>query len=696
MSAVTTDVRPHERITALDGLRAIALTRVVVWHVTGWAAATWFIAAVPAMFAVSGALLARSYTSRPVPEVLWSRAKRLFPALWCYSAVVLVVSRFADAETSTIWTFFVPLAQPTSTLGGEWFTSALWYLQSYLWVVLLSPILWWTSRRLGTAAVAIGAFFTTVASLTGFDSGTTSWQAGDVVLYSTCAVAGMVWLKDGIPSSSKLMRACVVSAFLVAAWLLVRPSSDLVVNNDHTLHLLVGAFWSATLLAAPQWLASCARTRWARLVNARSLTVYLWHSSIAWLAWQLTPAAFTGLIRTFVVLIATFAAIPVVTATVGLVEKRDSAWRTPLSLSTRAVVVISVVAGLVSPTVATRINLASPPGDQPLPPSAAPEIETIPVSGEVRRRSQPRDATGTDWLEREQAMYELLVDTDAEMKLGGTRALVVDPDGRTWFGRTDNARNWPEPSLVGSLTKTFTTSLVMRLVERGVLDLDAPVGDLSLSFRHREVTLRQLMSHTAGIPEMSRSKDLASDGITPAEIIQWLNERPLRFRPGSRIEYSTTGFAVVGVVIEQATGRQFEDMVESEFGQPLGYSLDYFRGRYKSIGYSTGGIIMNMADLADWIRRYAGERTVTSRPWPWNIKNTTGLGIHGYCPCEDGEFTALGHMGGRTFATVDADGYVVIIDTRGILVLDNYRRTQQFAQELRLLAGGGRTLKPGD
>lgn len=696
MSALTTDARPHERITALDGLRAIALTRVVIWHVTGWAAATWIVAAVPAMFAVSGALLARSYTSRPVPEVLWSRAKRLFPALWCYSAVVLVVSRFADAEMSTLWTFFVPLAPPTSTLGGEWFTSALWYLQSYLWVVLLSPVLWWASRRLGATAAAIGALVTTAASLTGFDSGSTTWQVGDVVLYATCAVAGMVWLKDGIPSTDRLARACAMSALLVVGWLLVRPSSDLVVNNDHTLHLLVGAFWSAALLAVPQWLASCARTRWARLVNGRSLTVYLWHSSIAWLVWQLTPSVFTGSTRTVLVVVATFAAIPIVTATVGLVEKRDSGWNSPRSVAARGATVIAIAAALVSPPVAARVDLSSPPGDQPLPPSAAPEIETIPVSNEVHRRSKPADPTGADWPEREQAMHDLLVRTDEDMRLGGTRALVVDPDGRTWFGRTDDARHWHEPSLVGSLTKTFTTSLVMRLVEQGRLDLDAPVGDLSLSFRHNMVTLRQLMSHTAGIPEMSRSKDLASDGITPAEIIQWLNERPLRFRPGSRVEYSTTGFAVVGVVIEQATGRQFEDLIESEFGQPLGYSLDYFRGRYKSIGYSTGGIIMNMVDLADWIRRYAGQRTVTSRPWPWNIKNTTGLGIHGYCPCEDGEFTALGHMGGRTFATVDADGYVVIIDTRGILVLDNYRRTQQFAQELRLLAGGGRTMKPSD
>lgn len=45
----------------------------------------------------------------------------------------------------------------------------------------------------------------------------------------------------------------------------------------------------------------------------------------------------------------------------------------------------------------------------------------------------------------------------------------------------------------------------------------------------------------------------------------------------------------------------------------------------------------------------------------------------------------------RTFASVDGDGVVVVIDSSGILVLDNYKNTQTFAQELRLVAGGGRT-----
>ena len=72
------------------------------------------------------------------------------------------------------------------------------------------------------------------------------------------------------------------------------------------------------------------------------------------------------------------------------------------------------------------------------------------------------------------------------------------------------------------------------------------------------------------------------------------------------------------------------------------------------------------------------------------MRETTGVGTHGYCPCRNASFMALGHSGGRTFASVDGDGTVVIIDTTGILVNENYRNTQTFAQELRLVAGGGK------
>jgi CubicO group peptidase (beta-lactamase class C family) len=175
------------------------------------------------------------------------------------------------------------------------------------------------------------------------------------------------------------------------------------------------------------------------------------------------------------------------------------------------------------------------------------------------------------------------------------------------------------------------------------------------------------------------------------DVVEYVSNQPLRFSPGSYVEYSTSGFSLLGLILEQRTGKTFEELLHSRITDSLGYQISTFRGDYGSIGFSTGGILMKMDDLADWSRRYFFNRTTTRDDWDWSIRETTGLGVHGYCPCKHGTFMALGHIGGRTFASVDGDGTVVVIDTTGILVLNNYIKTQTFAQELRLVAGGGKT-----
>jgi CubicO group peptidase (beta-lactamase class C family) len=174
------------------------------------------------------------------------------------------------------------------------------------------------------------------------------------------------------------------------------------------------------------------------------------------------------------------------------------------------------------------------------------------------------------------------------------------------------------------------------------------------------------------------------------DVLRYVSEQPLRNPPGSFVDYSTSGFSVLGLVLEQKTGKTFEELLRSRITDALGYDISTFRGDYGSIGFSTGGIIMTMDDLADWTRRYFFDRSTTKEKWDWSMRTTTGVGAHGYCPCRNKSFLALGHIGGRTFASVDGDGTVVIIDTTGILVLDNYKKTQTFAQELRLVAGGGK------
>jgi len=678
------------RDTALDGLRAIAIIRVITWHASGWQWTTWVVSSVPAMFIITGALLSRSFQKNSIADVLGHRFRRLLPPLWAYCLLVLVLSHHFGSRTNAWWTFLLPLNQPTSTIAGQWFTSALWYLRAYIWVLIFSPFLYLAVRKWSSWVPLGGIVSVVVLGLYNLDVFGVSWIIGDVVLYATCTAAGMAWLSASRPAPESLRIPALLLAVCVGAWLLIRTPLDGVVNNDHVLHLFLGGFWTTVLLQFPLLLETVARSRIAKFLNRFPLSVYLWHSLTAWFMWQLMPHSLPVNIRTVTIVMATFAALPLVIFVTGTIEHRDSPWLTWKYLTPRVLAAVLALVIVNTSPIEKRVNFIRVPLNQPLPPSAAPKIVKIEIDSEVRRYLDSDDFEDAGWQSRDREMQSILDRNNKDMKLVSTRAIVISPDGHTWRGISGGMKNFEQPSLIGSLTKTFTTTIVMRLAEQGKLDLDAPIGDLGLNFSHGQITIRQLLMHSSGLAQYKSKAGSVAEGTTPLDVLRYVSKRPLAYPPGSSIEYSTAGYAILGIILEQTTGRSYEDLVQEDITKKLGYDISLFRGKYGSIGFSTGGISMKMDDLADWSRRYFFDRSTSATPWKWSIKTTTGLGVHGYCPCNSRKFMALGHIGGRTFASVDGDGTVVIIDTDGILVNENYSATQTFAQELRLVAGGGK------
>ena len=679
------------RDIALDGLRALAIIRVITWHASGWAWTTWIISSVPAMFVVTGALLARSLQKSSAVHTLRKRFQRLLLPLWVYSLVVISLSAYHGSRTSAIWTFLLPLNQPTSFIASQWSTSALWYLRAYVWVLFLAPFLYAMTRRWKSLIPVLGMFAVVSLGIWNIDTDGFGWAVGDIVLYSTCTAAGMAWLASGRPSPHTL-RVATFSFFLAAgAWLVFRQPIDGVVNNDHVLHLLVGGFWTALLLQFPSALSSFSLTSVSRYLNRFPLSIYLWHSITAWFFWQLVPHRIPNNARILVIIGLTFTALPAVTYTIGLFELRDRDWLSLSKVFPRIVLILAILMASNFGPISRRIDFVRTPLNQPLPPSAAPKVIKIVIKDDVRDFLDSSAFKDDAWSARELEMQRILDTRTKEMGLQQARAIVVTRNGLVWHGISGGMKTFSEPSLIGSLTKTFTTSLTMQLVEEGVISLDDPVGDLGLGFKHDQITVRQLLTHTSGLSKFKNTNGsgYVAKGTTPTDVLQHISEMPLLFPPGSNIEYSTSGFAVLGLVLEQKTGKSFEELLRTRITEPLGYNVSTFRGDYGSIGFSTGGISMTMDDLADWSRRYFFDRNTSEKTWDWAIRETTGVGTHGYCPCRNASFMALGHIGGRTFASVDGNGTVVIIDTAGILVLDNYRNTQTFAQELRLVAGGG-------
>ena len=137
------------------------------------------------------------------------------------------------------------------------------------------------------------------------------------------------------------------------------------------------------------------------------------------------------------------------------------------------------------------------------------------------------------------------------------------------FGLADEAWNVPNTLdtkfQIGSLTKQFTGTLLLELVEKGRLDLDRPLADYLPDYRAdvaRAVTLRQLLGHSAGVPDFVRRPDileLLKRPATPAEVVKDDCSGALEFTPGERFKYSNCGYLILGAVYERVAGESYSD-----------------------------------------------------------------------------------------------------------------------------------------
>jgi CubicO group peptidase (beta-lactamase class C family) len=133
----------------------------------------------------------------------------------------------------------------------------------------------------------------------------------------------------------------------------------------------------------------------------------------------------------------------------------------------------------------------------------------------------------------------------------------------------------------GSISKLFTWTAVMQLVEQGKLDLDRDINDY-LDFKipakfGRPITLRNLMTHTPGFEE--QIKDLITEDAAPnATLKQHLSQHiPERiFPPGTTPAYSNYGAALAGYIVERTSGRPFNDYVAENIFKPLGMAHSTF------------------------------------------------------------------------------------------------------------------------
>ncbi|HVI98068.1 MAG TPA: serine hydrolase [Sphingomonas sp.] len=138
---------------------------------------------------------------------------------------------------------------------------------------------------------------------------------------------------------------------------------------------------------------------------------------------------------------------------------------------------------------------------------------------------------------------------------------------------------------IGSVSKEFTAATVLRLVDDHELALDDTVASRLPGFPYPDITVRQLLSHSSGIPEVLDHYGMQLDAgnlsapITTRDAVDVLAEdhKPLLFAPGTRFKYSNTGYIVLSLLVEHLTGQPFAAYLKSTLFDPLG--MDHTRLR---------------------------------------------------------------------------------------------------------------------
>ena len=185
---------------------------------------------------------------------------------------------------------------------------------------------------------------------------------------------------------------------------------------------------------------------------------------------------------------------------------------------------------------------------------------------------------------------------------------------------------------IGSITKQFTSSAIMQLVEKGRLSLDDTLGALlpNMPVTWRKVTLRQLLNHTSGIPNYTdigpRWVRRWRDDMTPDSIVGFVTGDTLNFAPGSKWRYTNTGYVLVGMILDKTTGQSYPRYLGEQLFKPMGLSSTIYCDtrpiiNHRALGYqlankqlanaeylsmtqpySAGALCSTVGDLVKWTR----------------------------------------------------------------------------------------------
>lgn len=163
---------------------------------------------------------------------------------------------------------------------------------------------------------------------------------------------------------------------------------------------------------------------------------------------------------------------------------------------------------------------------------------------------------------------------------------------------------------IGSISKQFTSALIMKLQEQGKLHVDDPMANYLPQYGFPlTITIRMLLNHTSGLADFTNFPQLGewiTNGVSEATVLSAVNQAGLQFKPGTQYAYSNSNYFALGSIIEALVGKTYAANLQQSIFQPLSLSNTYYAlppANVSAAGYTLSG--GSLAQVQPWNRSAA-------------------------------------------------------------------------------------------
>jgi len=164
---------------------------------------------------------------------------------------------------------------------------------------------------------------------------------------------------------------------------------------------------------------------------------------------------------------------------------------------------------------------------------------------------------------------------------------------------------------LASVTKQFTATAVMLLVEEGKIKLDDPIVEYlpNSPEQWKGITVRHLLTHTAGLASLENGFKALNEGgartnYTTAQMFEAATKDAISFAPGERWQYSDVGYFLLGMIIEKASGQRYRNFLAARFFKPLGMASTSILNQWTVLKNRAAGYTLRNGQIVN-IRRVA-------------------------------------------------------------------------------------------